>query len=423
MWFTEQGYIDINLPTYPRFSNLGQVVIPAGPAPDVSIVGTVPQSVPSESPLTFTLTVTNNGLGTASGVRVTDKVPANTYYVSATGGMPSYDESNNEISFALGSLAPGARTSVSFMVRAQVSGTITDEAQVAMDQADPTPKDNQVTLTTNVFSTTADLALSGTAPGYVVYGQGFVTYSLTVKNNGQTEATNVMLRDIPPMVGFFSSATGGVTPDSHGYLNFALGNLAPGANTSVEIVWKPRKYTSTKDGDHLTDQASVTMDQTDPTPDDDFIFLYTLAFSYLGTGCGGQNTAFVLTFAEPVDPAWAENVNNYQLVDLHGSPHTVLLRAPKYNAATNTVTLKALHQQNMHRLYRLTVIGAGERGENGAATGPENARSVPGDPGGNIVILVGIQDLANKGKSPASLRNYKLILHAQHLEMKRLGLV
>jgi hypothetical protein len=86
------------------------------------------------------------------------------------------------------------------------------------------------------------------------------------------------------------------------------------------------------------------------------------------------------------------------------------------------VTLKALHQQNMHRLYRLTVIGAGERGENDPATGPEDARSVSGDPRGNIVILIGIQDLANKGKSPASLRNYKLILRAQHQEMKRLGL-
>ena len=229
LWFTEQGYINSNLPNYPRFSNLGQVVIPAEGAPDLSIVGTVPPSVPSESPVTFNLTVTNHGSGTATSVKVTDTLPFYLDFISATGGVTDYDDSNDELSFTLGDLAAGASINVSFMVGVEDTGKITDQAQVTMDQVDPTPNDNHVTLTTNVFSNTADLALSGTAPASVVYGQGYVTFSITVKNAGQTEATSVTLNDIPPDVGFFSSATGGVTPDSNHRLIFrsATWPLAP----------------------------------------------------------------------------------------------------------------------------------------------------------------------------------------------------
>ena len=39
------------------------------------------------------------------------------------------------------------------------------------------------------------------------------------------------------------------------------------------------------------------------------------------------------------------------------------------------MTLRPLHQQNMHRLYRLTVIGAGAGGPNDAATGPADAQT------------------------------------------------
>ena len=118
-------------------------------------------------------------------------------FVSATGGVTDYDDSNDELSFTLGNLAAGASINVSFMVGARSYGQDHRPAQVTMDQVDPTPNDNHVTLTTNVFSNTADLALSGTAPASVVYGQGYVTYSLTVKNAGQTEATGVTLTDIP----------------------------------------------------------------------------------------------------------------------------------------------------------------------------------------------------------------------------------
>ena len=164
------------------------------------------------------------------------------------------------------------------------------------------------------------------------------------------------------------------------------------------------------------------MEQQDPTPADNSIILGTLAFSYAGTGCGGQTTAFVLSFAEPVDPAWAQNISNFQLVALQGAGRQVRLKTPKYNAATNTVTIRPLHQQNMHRLYRLTVIGAGERGPNDAATSPADAQTGAGDSSGNIVILVTIKDLKDRGTSPTSRRNYKLILAKQTLEMKRLGL-
>ena len=146
-----------------------------------------------------------------------------------------------------------------------------------------------------------------------------MTFTVTVKNAGQTAATGVTLsRHTACLSDIFSSATGGVTPDSKTGLIFHLGTLAPGASATVDIVMNPRKYTAQRaaTAQRLCYRHNGT---ARPSPNDNSIILGTVAFGYEVTGCRGRTTAFMLSFGEPVDPAWAQNINNYQLVALHGA--------------------------------------------------------------------------------------------------------
>jgi uncharacterized repeat protein (TIGR01451 family) len=365
--------------------------------------------------------VTNNGSGPATGVKLSDTLPSGATFVSATGGVTPVD---NELTFAFGNLSAGASTSVSIVVTPSVPGKSTDNARVSMDQKDPTPDDNSVTLAPNVVSVGADLVLFGTAPSVATFGAD-VTYTFTVKNDGGAEATGVKLADPLPGNTVLTSVSGGTATRAGQNLVIVLGKLAPGASATVTIdVTTPR---SDSDGG-LTDIASVSMDQTDPTPKDNSVTLDTLLFATVNTGCQGRATVVLMSFAEPVDPAWARNLHNYQLVDREGSPRMIRLKSAEFNAATNTVTLKPLHQPNMHDLFQLTVIGAGtdagSRHLTDAATNPAGGQngSGTGSPGENLVTMLGIQDLLTRGTSPTSLRNFKEILARQTVVMKRLGL-
>src|SRR5262249_42841808 len=79
LWFTE---LNVN--------KIGQLVLkPAATAPDLALKGTVsvPNPLTVGSNATFNFTVTNNGTAAATGVTLTDTLPAGAMLVSATGGV------------------------------------------------------------------------------------------------------------------------------------------------------------------------------------------------------------------------------------------------------------------------------------------------------------------------------------------------
>ncbi len=108
----------------------------------------------------------------------------------------------------------------------------------------------------------ADLAIIKTAPGSVVAG-GLLTYSLTVTNNGPSDATNVVVTDaLPGGTTFLTSSipcTAGVT--------CTIGNLANGASISFTITVSVSASLLSNLGasaTNITNTATVRAHQFDP---------------------------------------------------------------------------------------------------------------------------------------------------------------
>ncbi len=109
-----------------------------------------PDPVTAGSNLTYTITVTNNGPFDATGVTMTDPLPAEVTFVSATPSQGTCSESAGTVTCVLGSLANGTNATVGIVVTPPVPGTITDTATVTGDQSDPNPANNTATETTAV---------------------------------------------------------------------------------------------------------------------------------------------------------------------------------------------------------------------------------------------------------------------------------
>ncbi len=135
-----------------NFFQLAVSGVTQGPAnTDLAITKTdSPDPVTVGSNLTYTITVTNNGPFDATGVTMTDPLPAEVTFVFATPSQGTCSESAGTVTCVLGSLANGTNSTVEIVATPTVPGTITDTATVAGDQFDPDPANNTATETTTV---------------------------------------------------------------------------------------------------------------------------------------------------------------------------------------------------------------------------------------------------------------------------------
>jgi uncharacterized repeat protein (TIGR01451 family)/uncharacterized repeat protein (TIGR02543 family) len=197
-----------------------------------------PDPAPTGGTVEYTVTVSNHGPDGASGVSLTDTLPAATF-VSATPSQGTCGApSGGVLTCNLGSIATNDSATVLIDVTAPGSpGMITNSASVTGAQTDPDSSNNMASEDTLVRSP-ADLGVSiADSPDPVATGNN-LTYTLTATNAGPGSAPAVVLDDALHRRVTFVSATpsqGTCTPDT-GSVSCDLGTIANGASATVTIV-------------------------------------------------------------------------------------------------------------------------------------------------------------------------------------------
>lgn len=238
---------------------------------------------PGES-ITYVITYSNDSPVTASGVVLTDVIPAGLTYVSCTGAC---SKTGDTLTWTIGNLIPGEGPySVSYT--ATFANPYPDEA--------PVPNVNTATIEgTNTAPTSASasvfvkvprpkLVLQKTADKVLVDPAGTspanqVTYTLSYRNAGDGTATSAIITDVLPAGFSFVSATNPTgtncttTPaicsynDTTRVVTWNLGNLAPDATGTVSLTLQvSNPYTGT--ANPAANTATLDADNAGPVLDD-----------------------------------------------------------------------------------------------------------------------------------------------------------
>ncbi len=196
--------------------------------------------------LTYSLSVTNNGPDDAREVLLTDILPGDAAFVSATPNQGTCSGSST-ISCQLGMLINGAGATVDIVVTPNAGGTLDNLAYVTSAVTDPDSNNNVVAQRTAV-APAADLAVFMTARR-----QDLLTYSITVTNNGPDVATDVIVRDeLPADVRLSSASASQGSCSGTSTITCSLGTLGIAATATVRIVVIPVVATT------FTNKTSVT---------------------------------------------------------------------------------------------------------------------------------------------------------------------
>jgi len=93
-------------------------------------VKTGPSDANANTDITYTITVNNTGPSSATGVTVTDALPAGTAFVSATPSQGTCSVGPALVTCTLGTIAPGQTVTIAITARATAVGSHTNTATV-----------------------------------------------------------------------------------------------------------------------------------------------------------------------------------------------------------------------------------------------------------------------------------------------------
>jgi uncharacterized repeat protein (TIGR01451 family) len=236
---------------------------------DLSVTNT-PSPVPvlANNTITYTQVVTNSGPSTATGVTLTETLPANTTAPTLTGPAgwtcTVGTRTCTNPSFASGS----ATITYTVLVTAGTpAGTAINEiASVTSSITDPNPANNSATAADVVATATqADLVVTNSASPISVAAGNNVTYTQTVTNKGPAVATGASFTQVTPPNTNFQSITPpagwtcGIKPAIGGTGTItctATGTLAVNSTGAFTLVLQVNA--GTPSGTNITDTATAT---------------------------------------------------------------------------------------------------------------------------------------------------------------------
>ena len=188
--------------------------------PEINPDKTVDNEIPNFGDnVTYTVTVTNDGIGDANNVVITDVLDKGLKFLNATGNF-TYDEKTGTITWTV-DLAKGETKTFNVNVTVLGYGVLPNTVAVGNKTAVRNITVPEIITVKEVNS--SDIHIGDE-----------ITYTITVSNPGKINATNVVIMDIlPEGLKFINASNGGVYDPVTGIITWIL-NIT--ANSTVDLT-------------------------------------------------------------------------------------------------------------------------------------------------------------------------------------------
>jgi len=233
------------------------VLVPA----DISVSGSSSVTTAATGDkVAYTIQVANAGPGAATNVVLTDSISDGNLALSAlTTSQGSCTPTPGNMTCAIGTMNSGAKVNISFALTMGPSEGVSNGFSVSADTPDLNGDNNGLGLLVNVNP--ANLAVNQNAAPPTVFAGAQTLFTISVKNKGPAQATNVVLNDTLPAgatIGSVQASQGTCAAPANGAMSCALGTLAASASATISFG-----ATSSAGGTE-TNFVSVSSDQVDP---------------------------------------------------------------------------------------------------------------------------------------------------------------
>ncbi|MGN6510676.1 MAG: gliding motility-associated C-terminal domain-containing protein [Chitinophaga sp.] len=202
--------------------------------PQLVISKTAPGEITSGDSIIYVIEVSNTGVSDAGQAVITDVVPATlsgvSWSTSATGAaaiVSGASGTGNNVSVTANIPAGNNKIfiTVSGKTSASEEGTIVNTATVTPSEPVPPASDSAATVTSRI----PEIAVTKSGPALLAAGQP-VTYTVTVRNTGLSDASGLLMEDVVPAAVQQVSWTTGVTGDA------AVTRAPSGTGNNVSIT-------------------------------------------------------------------------------------------------------------------------------------------------------------------------------------------
>jgi len=269
---------------------------------DVAIGKTGPAGIVFGTNFNYTISVTNFGPSVASGISVTDALPAGLVFV---GAVPAAASTNaGVVVWTNFTLLANAATNLTLTVNSTLRGSITNVARVASTNADPNP--------TNNTSPPAVTAITNIPPvanpdSYVISENTTNTFNVTTNDQLRTPGGHLTVISVSPTNGIASilNGTNVVFTPTNNFLGtttigYTVIDNVGGTNstlitvlvTNVPPIANPDSYTVSK---NTTNTFNVTVNDLVQTPGGHLTVISVSPTNGTATIQNGTNVVFTPT--------------------------------------------------------------------------------------------------------------------------------
>src|SRR5205823_14572823 len=156
------------------------------------------------SQLTYTIQVRNNSSALATGVLVTDTMPAGASFVSASSTKGSCTRSGGIVTCRIPSLTAAAAATITLKVKPVASGAISNTATAEANEPESNPADNSSKESTTITASSDLKVTVNDGKTSIAAGQKD-TYTIKVTNVGPSNVSGATVTDTFP--GMFTGVT------------------------------------------------------------------------------------------------------------------------------------------------------------------------------------------------------------------------